>query len=182
MYEEELTPEERKEFEMLPKERTPSRILEERTVRALRDRGLIRSTPVQAPRLRPWMAAAAIAASVALFVSGMQVGQWMGAKQTVDAIAAMYPEGGTQRAAARVQTTGSQLASALDELVQATNSADAAQAEMAREVALAVFWAAAAEIVRLAPDDPVAARILQTFEQQRLSGDEPAGVKNVVWF
>ena len=43
MYEDELTPEERKELEMLSRERVPSRILEERTVRALKARGLIRS-------------------------------------------------------------------------------------------------------------------------------------------
>ena len=51
-------------------------------------------------------------------------------------------------------------------------------------VALAAFWAAANEIVRLAPDDPVSLRILQ--EVERSAGGRGAGAAddttNVVWF
>ncbi len=162
MNRDDLTPAEREELEKLPMERTPSRMLEERTVRALSDRGLIRSDPAHAARLRPWMSAAAIAASVALFVSGMLVGQVMGTKQAVDTLAAIYPDA-TLRAAAVVQATGSEHAAALERLVDAASS-DPAQREMAREVALAAFWAAAEEILRLAPYDPLAARILLEFE------------------
>ena len=36
--------------------------------------------------------------------------------------------------------------------------------EASVEVALTALWAAANEIVRLAPDDPLAARILQGFQ------------------
>jgi hypothetical protein len=175
-----LTPAEREEFEKLPMEKIPSRILEERTVRALKDRGLIRSATGRMARLQPWMAAAAVAASVALFVSGMLIGQMMGTKQTVDTLAAIYPDA-TQRAAAMVQATGSEHAAALERLVDAASS-DPGQREMAREVALAAFWAAAEEIVRLAPDDPLAARILQEFgrgEETEASQDE---TRNVVWF
>ncbi len=175
-----LTPAEREEFEKLPMEKIPSRILEERTVRALKDRGLIRSAPSHMARLQPWMAAAAVAASVALFVSGMLVGQVMGTKQTVDTLAAIYPDA-TQRAAAVVQATGSEHAAALERLVAATSS-DPAQREMAREVALASFWAAAEEIVRLAPDDPVAARILQEFGRGEETGGSQDATRNVVWF
>ena len=174
-----LTPAEREEFEKLPMEKMPSRILEERTVRALKDRGLIRSAPAHVARLRPWMGAAAVAASVALFVSGMLVGQVMGTRQTVDTLAAIYPDA-TQRAAAMVQATGSEHAAALERLVAAASS-DPEQREMAREVALSAFWAAAEEIVRLAPDDPLAARILQEFGRGgQTEGEEAA--RNVVWF
>jgi hypothetical protein len=175
-----LTPAEREEFEKLPMEKMPSRILEERTVRALKDRELIRSAPKHAARFHPWMGIAAAAASIALFVSGMLVGQMMGTKQTVDTLAAIYPDA-TQRAAAMVQATGSEHAAALERLVSAA-SADPAQRDMAREVALAAFWAAAEEIVRLAPDDPMAARILQEFGREGETQGEGDATRNVVWF
>jgi hypothetical protein len=174
-----LTPAEREEFEKLPMEKMPSRILEERTVRALKDRGLIRSAPKHVARFHPWMGAAAVAASVALFVSGMLVGERMGAQQTVDTLAAIYPDA-TQRAAAMVQATGSEHAAALERLVAAASS-DPDQRDMAREVALAAFWAAAEEIVRLAPDDPMAARILQEFGRGE-PGEGEDETRNVVWF
>jgi hypothetical protein len=40
----------------------------------------------------------------------------------------------------------------------------AADSGQALEVALTALWAASNEIVRMAPDDPLAARILQGFE------------------
>jgi hypothetical protein len=177
-----LTPEEREAFEMLPREKKPSRILEERTVRALKERGLIRSTPSHVARIRPWMAATAVAASIAMFATGIAVGQSMGARQTANALATIYP-GQTERAAALVQSTGSAHRSALSDLVQVAQSADPDEAARAREVALATFWAAAAEIVRLAPDDPMAARILQEFERARSGAEGGAeGTRSVVWF
>jgi hypothetical protein len=182
MTHDELTPAEREAFEKLPRERVPSRILEERTVRALKERGLVRTGPAWGTSIRPWMAAAAIAASLALFAAGMLVGQWMGARQAVDAMAAVYPEG-PQRAAARVQASGSEYAAALGQLVEASGSADSEQIAQAREVALAAFWAAAAEIVRLAPDDPLAARILQELErEERPQAGGGGGARTVIWF
>ncbi len=181
----ELSPAEREEYERLPRERMPSRILEERTVRALKRRGLLASGSSHLRWQRPWMVAAGIAAAVALFVSGMLVGQGMGARQTADAIAAIYP-GETQRAAARVQTRGSELAAALSQLAEAADSADSDDVELARQVALSAFWAAAAEVVRLAPNDPLAARILQELERQDEDGAEggegTGAARNVVWF
>jgi hypothetical protein len=174
----ELTPEEREALEMLPREMMPSRILEERTVKALKQRGLIGR---RGPRLgvpQPWAGVAAVAAAVALFVSGIAVGQWMGAKQTANALATVYPDQAAQ-AAALVQSTGSAHTAALGRLVESMDPADPEAVELAREVALAAFWAAAAEIVRLAPDDPVAARILQETER---AGPGRENVRSVVWF
>lgn len=177
----ELTPAEREEYERLPRERMPSRILEERTVRALRRRGLIAAGSSHLRWQRPWMVAAGIAAAIALFVSGMLVGQGMGARQTADVIATIYPDA-TQRAAARVQTRGSELAAALSQLAEAADSADSEEVELARQVALSAFWAAAEEVVRLAPNDPLAARILQELERQDEGEGTGAGERNVVWF
>jgi hypothetical protein len=177
-----LTPAEREAFDSLPSERMPSRILEERTVRALKKRGLIRSRPILSGARLPWLAAG-IAAALALFVSGLAVGQAMGVRQTADALVGVYTRP-TDLAAARVQSTGSAHRDALAALVTATGTAEPRDVQQAREVALASFWAAANEIVRLAPDDPVALRILQ--EVERSAGGRGAGAAedttNMVWF
>ncbi|UCF18218.1 MAG: hypothetical protein JSU87_09650 [Gemmatimonadota bacterium] len=176
----ELRPSERAAFDALPREQSASRILEERTVRALKERGLLRSRPAL---IRPWVVATAAAASLALFASGLAVGQWMGARQTVDALAALYPEG-PNRAAARVQSTGSAHVAALNALVEALGSAAPQDAARAREVAIATLWAAAAEVIRLAPDDELAAQVLQVLESVPTEGGVAAeeGQRNVVWF
>ena len=176
-----LSPGEQEAFETLPRERTPSRLLEERTVRALKERGLIHSSPARPGVVRPWMAITAVAASVALFASGLTLGQWMGARQTVDALAAFYPDR-TDRAAALVQTTGSAHTAALSGLIEATDQADPAALKQAREVARAALWSAASEVMRLAPDDPLAARILQEFERARSGQGTGEDARNVVWF
>jgi hypothetical protein len=178
-----LTPAERAAFDRLPRRRMPSQLLEERTVRALKQRGLVRSVPTRVGLVRPWIAAAAVAAAVALFASGITVGQFLGARQTADALAAIYPDQ-TERAAALVQTTGSAYTAALGRLADATETADAAERQQAREVAQAALWAAASEVVRMAPDDPLAVEILKAFEQSRGSEGAAAGetVRNVLWF
>ncbi|UCC72604.1 MAG: hypothetical protein JSV86_19950 [Gemmatimonadota bacterium] len=173
---------EREAFDSLPRERMPSRILEERTVRALKKRGIIRSRPLLSTARLPWLAAG-IAAALALFVSGLAVGQAMGVRQTADALAGIYTRP-TDLAAARVQSTGSAHREALAALVTATGAAEPQEVQQAREVALAAFWAAANEIVRLAPDDPVSLRILQEVERS-VGGRGPgaaADTTNVVWF
>ena len=178
----ELTPAEREAFEALPTDRMPSRILEERTVRALKDRGIIRSTPFLTGSRVPWIAAG-IAAALALFVSGVVVGQWTGSRQTANALAQVY-NNPADLAAARVQSTGSEHRRALAALVDATGSAEQEDMRRAREVALAAFWAAATEILRLDPDDAATLRILQELERGGRGAEAGSGAEttNVVWF
>ncbi len=180
MRDDELTSEERDALDGLPRDRIPPRSLEERTVRALKERGRIRSDTRTAPS-RFWVAAAGIAAALAFFATGVVVGQGMGARQTADALAAIYP-GEAERAAAHVQRTGSQHAAALAALVKATGSAEPEDAIRGREVALATLWAAASEVIRLAPEDPVAASILQELERQQQQAAEKDDASSVVWF
>lgn len=182
MEHEELTPTEREMLDRLPRTREASRLLEERTVRALRDRGLLSDSVAPAAVHRTWKVLAGVAASVALFVSGLAVGQAMGARHTADALSRLYPDP-AERAAALVQSTGSAHVTALGRLVEASEAADPQELRRAREVALSAFWAAAAEIVRLAPDDPVAARILTEIESSR-EAEEPVdgAVRRMVWF
>jgi hypothetical protein len=150
----------------LPREREPGRMLEERTVKALREEGLIAGTQPVARidvRHRPWWrSAAAIAAGIALFAGGLSVGQMLGVRQTADAFQTVF-EDGDVLLAAQVQRAGSDYVAALAALSAADGGA-VADTSQALEVALTALWAAANEIVRLAPDDPVTARILQGFE------------------
>jgi hypothetical protein len=176
----ELTPEERAALDALPRERVPGRMLEERTINALRDGGLLGSAAparqsVEGParkgeRGRPWWtAAAAIAAGIALFTGGLSVGQMLGARQTADAFQTVFEEGDA-RLASRVQRAGSDYVTALEALAEAGDAA--ADTGQALEVALTALWAAANEIVRLAPDDPLTARILQGFEARAVDAGE----------
>lgn len=181
MEHDELTPTERELLDRLPREREASRILEERTVLALRDRGWLGAVEPATGGQRFWRIVAAVAASVALFVSGFAVGQSMGARQTADTLARLYPDP-AERAAALVQSTGSAHVTALDGLVKASETATPQELQRAREIALATFWAAALEIVRLAPDDPVAARILTEIESSREPKQPADGVRRVAWF
>ena len=71
MKENELTPEERAAFEALPRERVPSRLLEERTVAELRKRRLLHRSRGSSRVLR----ATAAAAAFAVFLSGFAAGR-----------------------------------------------------------------------------------------------------------
>ena len=184
--------EERAAFESLPREREPGRMLEERTVKALRDEGLIGTPglsggpmderPVAGTGGRPWWkSAAAIAAGIALFAGGLSVGQVLGARQTADAFQTVFEEGDALLAS-QVQRAGSDYVAALAALAESEGGA-AADTGQALEVALTALWAAANEIVRLAPDDPLTARILQGFEAQaQESGDYGANSQLLVEF
>jgi hypothetical protein len=182
MEKDQLTPVERQALDALPRDHVPPPALEERTVRTLRAHGLVHASHGDWSARRSWITAAAVAAGVALFLGGYSVGQSQGARRTAEAVAALYPDR-AERAAARVQSTGTAHAHALYALVQAMGSASAQEREEAGEVAKATLWAAAAEVVRLAPDDELAVRILQEFERQRAAGAERQGeARSVIWF
>ena len=161
----------------LPLEGEPSALLEERTVRELRSRGLLRTRRW----LRaPWLTGA-VAASIALFASGVALGQWLGTRS-----AATIAQNNTS-VAAQVQRTGSAYVQALEALVNSANQVPAPQqSAQAREVALTALHAAANEVVRLAPNDPVATRILLGIEQARRQAQpreqRDTSARQIVWF
>lgn len=177
----ELTPEAREHLARLPGEAAPPRALEERTVRALRARGLLARS--QRPwRLAVWVPVAAAAALV-LFLGGVAVGQWMGARSTAQAMAEMNRTN-AQQVAALVQRTGTAYNEALLVLGQVSDSGrrNTTGALQSREVALNSLYTAAARIAQLYPDDPLSVRILQTFEDQHTRDQGNAPTRRVVWF
>jgi hypothetical protein len=164
----------------LPVETLPSALLEERTVRELRKRGMLRR--------QRWLPASwlvgSVAASIALFATGVAVGQWLGTRATVNAVAQVAQTGNAAAAAAQVQQTGTAYVQALEALVNSANQSQP-QSAQAREVALTALHAAANEVVRLAPNDPVAMKILQGIEQAKRQAqprDARDPQRKIVWF
>ena len=161
---------------------TPSALLEERTVAALRQRGLLR----RARRLPSAWLVGSIAASLALFATGVVVGQWLGTRTAVNAVAQIAQSGNADAAAAQVQETGTAYVRALETLVNNASQAQGQpQSAEAREVALTALHAAANEVVRLAPNDPVVMKILQGIEQARVQKQpraEREPQRKIVWF
>jgi hypothetical protein len=167
----------------LPDELLPSAMLEERTVRELRRRGLLR----RKPSISAGWLAGSIAASLALFATGVVVGQVLATRTTVGVVAEIQNKNDAAAAAAQVQQTGTAYVQALEALVNAAGQSQggAQDATQAREVALTALHEAANEVVRLAPNDPVVAKILQGIEQERQQSQSRNGRssdRQIVWF
>ncbi len=178
----ELTSRERADFGALPRERQPGRLLEERTVRNLLARGLVRP-PGRSIQLRaPWLAAA-VAAAAALFVSGVAVGQWLGSRTVAESMATEQRRTAMEAAAA-VQQAGSAYVTALIALAEVADSSNNGAVAQGREAALTALYAAALELVQMVPSDPVAVTIREGLEQARFTNPqyEPNEIQSVVWF
>ena len=177
-----LTEREQAEFAALPREREPGRLLEERTVKALqRERLIGRSLRPRWYRRAP-LVAAGVAASIALFASGLAVGQWLGTRTVADSMAAANSQTAMQAAAAG-QRAGSAYVLALAALTQLAETTANAAVAPGREAAVNSLHAAVRELVLLAPDDPMAVTLRQELERVSSGGD--AGVtqvNNLVWF
>ncbi len=179
----ELTNEERAAFDALPKEREPGRLLEERTVQALRDRRLIGASRLRRPYGRAPMLAAGLAASVALFVSGVAVGQWLGSRTVTDTVIAVQQQSAMQTAAA-VQRAGSAYVTALTTLARIADTSNAPAVSQGREAALTALYAATHELVLLAPEDPLAVTLRDGLARARQAGAtaEAEETQRLVWF
>lgn len=182
--EEDLTPDLRARLSALPRDVDPGGLLEERTVRALRERGLIEA-PAAGGRIRriprAWLGGAA-AAGIALFATGLATGQWMGARAAAEAVQATRAAD-TRQAALAVQQTGTAYVQAMSRFAELSDSASAGQTAQGREVAARMLRAAADELVRIAPDDPLASAVLGVFQRADSAQAARAGEKQgVVWF
>ncbi|MEO5617943.1 MAG: hypothetical protein ABIS67_09235 [Candidatus Eisenbacteria bacterium] len=186
MHDDELTSEERERMLALPRELDPDDSLEHRTVRALHADGLLRAAPARVVRfpLSPAWIGMAAAACFALFAGGFVVGGWLEARHTTQVVAQMHEQDAT-RVAALVQQTGSAYVSAMAALASmsegdkpAAPNADLAQG---REVAVNALHAAASQLVRIAPEDPLAVRILAGMGRAA-QRDTTSGTDRLVWF
>jgi hypothetical protein len=186
MFDEELSPAERQAFDALPHEQSPSPSLEERTVALLRQKGHL-PTPLQTHRRadaqthrRSWLIAGAAAAAVAIFASGMALGQYLGMSKAV-LVASMSAQSATE-AAVHVQRTGDLYVAALASLGNLRDTSDVVGRERARQTALAILGAAAEQIAHLAPDDPLAAAVLRGLNQRSRNEGPVAPSRSVIWY
>jgi hypothetical protein len=205
----ELTPEEKMALEKLPREAEPSRILEERIVRSLREEGVLGrrdggggrdvAPKRQGTWIRPWMVAGSVAASLVLFASGVLLGHRMGAESTAQAFIAVRDQDAAQLAS-RIQEAGSAYVSALaalsdlrpDGAAGGDRGVDlpgggslqlASDLQQGNEVAFGALYGAAYELARLNPDDADVLRVVQILEERReRERGQPAAERNVVWF
>lgn len=183
----ELTPELRDALRSLPRERDPGRLLEERTVRSLRERGMI-TAPAPGGQIRriprAWLGGA-VAAGIALFAGGLATGQWMGARAATEAVQAVRAQNAPQAALA-VQETGTAYVQAMARFAELSNAAAAPQqSAQGREVAVRMMRAAADELLRIAPDDPIAAAVLAAFQRADSAQAQvarPDEKQRMVWF
>jgi hypothetical protein len=180
MTDQELTPEERRALGELPAERPPSDLLEERVVRALHDRGLLRRERVRVLELTRSRVAAAVAACVLLAVTGFAVGRWTSSSTAQDLAAPPTEPARLDNhfaVAASLQQAAGAYVSALEEMEVSLQTADSELAHQGREVALASLYSAAGRVARFVPEDHLADRIREAVTAPP-DGDErtPAGM------
>ena len=179
-----LTAEERAAFAALPREKDPGRLLEERTVRSLAERGLLHSTAKRNPVRQVPIWAMGLAAALALFVSGLATGQWLGTRTFANTMVAAQQETAMQTASL-VQQTGSAYVMSLMALARLADSTNDPAVAQGREAALTSLHAAARELVLLAPEDPLT-QILRDGLRRVLLLDETVSagpnLQSVVWF
>lgn len=184
MYDDDLSPEELAALRALPRERDPGEMLEHRTVRALRARNLLRQPERRGFTLStPWLTAAA-AALVAVFAGGFALGQWLSARQNAETLVELRKQDAAQ-AAAVVQQTGSAYLAALTALADASHSSrDARNVTQGREVASTILQAAANQMVRISPEDPLALQILHGLERAKADSTTVGkdAKRQVAWF
>jgi hypothetical protein len=165
----------------LQREREPGEMLEERTVHALRSRGVLSAS---ARGLRwSWLIAGA-AASLALFACGVVTGQWLSDRNTAEMLAAQQRATLAEKANI-VEQTGSAYVAAMTRLAEANATPGTAETLEARRTALQMLHLAANEVVRLAPNDPIAVKILQGFDQhaaQQTPVEKRERRRQIVWF
>jgi hypothetical protein len=176
-----LTNEERAAFSALPRERMPGPLLEERTVRALRERGLLRTQGLRGTAWR--RGGGLIAAGLLVFAGGFVSGRWAApagavVEQGMDPIREVVAPTPVQ-----VQQAGTAYVDAVTALVASVERADVQLIEQAREVAVAPLVAVATEIARIAPEDPVTTGILRELPQAVPAQQRQDNMtRYVVWF
>jgi hypothetical protein len=164
-------------IEALPRELQASDLLEERTVRALRDAGILGRRRVIT---RGWIAGA-VAASIALFSSGLALGQWIASRNAANMLVAQH-NANLQQTAALVEKAGNAYVQAMASLAESQQPRTSADALYARETALTILHQAANQMVRIAPNDPVAVNILQGLDQANTRPPERRKARRVIWF
>jgi len=182
-----LSPDERRELAALPREHVASAALEERIIAALRDARVFGRRQASLGRYRrlrrSWTAVAACAASLAIFASGILVGRRSAHAEQVSATPTATRDvvrpGTTDsmQLAHEVQRAGSEYVSLLERLPSRSpaDSTSSQAAQLGREAARSTLHAAARQLARVSPNDPVAMLLVEGLRPDTRSGQ-------VLWF
>lgn len=123
------------------------------------------------PRL-PWLkVGAAIAASLVIFVAGAEYGKRVAAPvvapQVAEAMAMAVEPAFAASVPLLIQTYGSQYVAEMARMSETIDKMTPDERQQAREVALAVLYGAATEILRAGPQDDAAASVAKVLLAQR---------------
>lgn len=171
----ELTPEEKKAFETLPRDKMPGAALENRVVGALRERGVFEPARGRVVVLNARRFAAVAAAAVLLLAAGFALGQRTGARQDRPGDI-VIPEANDISVAAALQRTGSEYVLALERFAEMPPSDNGEQAAQGREVALTTLYSAAGQVTRLVPREELTRQLIDAMyarQPVRTDGDIP---------
>ena len=182
MRDEDLTPEEQRALDTLPREKMPSAGLEERVVGSLRSRGVLSRRRRSFELTRPRMVAA-VAASIALMIGGFSVGQWTTLRQ-VSSMQSALLDSGQLNSAASLQYAATAYLMALENLEATPDPSNPSQrddAQQGREVAVATLTNAANQVSRFVPREYLAGQLLQAIEMKGTGASAPSD-SALIWF
>lgn len=163
----------------LAHEQDPGPVVEDRIVRALKDRGLLHGGRAGHGAMG-WARLAA--ACLVLFGGGVALGEYHGGQRAEQRLASARNTDGLD-AAMRVQQTGSAYVEAIAHLAEISKSGgDLWHTQQGREVAVSAIEAAATELHQVSPDDPFTAQLLDAIAASRAS-QQKAGpvVRRVIY-
>ena len=129
------------------------------------------SEPPTSPR-SPWLkVGAAIAASLVIFVAGAEYGRRVAApgvpSQATEATGLAVEPAFAASVPLSIQTHGSQYVAEMARMAETIDQMTPDERQQAREVALAVLYGAAAEILRAGPQDDAAASVAKVLLAQK---------------
>lgn len=186
MHDDDLTPDERRAFETLPRERMTDAGLEDRVVDALRRRRVLRRRR-RVFELTPGRVAGLVAASLAFITGGFALGQWTTLHQVTSQRTAMI-DSKELSAAATVQYAATAYLLALENLAALPDTASVDDAQQGREVALSTLYAAAGRVSHMVPKDYLAGQLMNAIEAEP-GGTTPPGqtagaerASKFIWF
>jgi hypothetical protein len=169
MNDDELTPSEKEAMAALPRERAPSPFLEERVVRALRNRGVLEARKRRFVEVTALRTAGAVAACLVILIGGIALGRWSSSLQIVDAESVPFAANEVS-VAASLQRAGTAYVLALESLASLSDPARDQEMRQGCEIALVTLYTAADEMAKIVPREHLARQLLRAIEANGEAG------------
>ena len=128
-----------------------------------------------------WRAAALAAAALVVFVVGVEYGRSLGTSPPIPVADTVRPSAAgspVQTVSMSIQQRGTAYLTEVAKLSETAGTLSPEQLEEARQVALAILYGAAMELVRAAPDDELADAIVRSLRARR-QGDPD---ERLLWY